>query len=685
MSVLQFHPFSSALDGGFWHKLTQLKLDVFGLDDEEKCLQGVYTNSNREGLPCMLSLDFSSFEENIAIPISNFPARGLIKNTNTLDEFRNLDKKELLDSCASKLWNCITSGDAIKDPSLLVPFYLLAYGDLKKYNFYYWFSFPALHSDDNILIEGEPQNLENRFTSKQIDSILNQYDDICKPINLGFFLISEENELLTVAKLEDYDLYENKTIILAFSDPSNLPKNPGWPLRNFLCLVKYHWAHQKNTFEVLCFRDIYLNGVRKVNHSIILKIKLNSVSHLDKSIMPKCVGWERNEKQKLGPRFVNLSNSMDPNRLAESAVDLNLKLMRWRLLPDLDLDKIRDVKCLLFGAGTLGCNVARNLLAWGVRTITFIDNGRVSYSNPSRQTLFTFKDSISGSSSKSKAAANALIEIFPGVKSEGFDMSVPMPGHHVSEVDLEQVKQDCILLDKLIDEHDVLFLLMDTRESRWLPTVIGACKKKIVMCSALGFDSLLVMRHGMKDGIGIETPDNTLTKLMSSNTVAGDELGCYYCNDIVAPGDSTKDRTLDQQCTVSRPGMSFMASGLVVELMISVLQHPLEGMASAYINQLEDVHFDSPLGLVPHQIRTFLSRYQLMLPTCRAYEKCTACSNVVLDSYKEKGFDFLMKVFNNPSHLEDITGLTKLHQETITDDVWEYDDNDSLCSINLSQ
>lgn len=65
--------------------------------------------------------------------------------------------------------------------------------------------------------------------------------------------------------------------------------------------------------------------------------------------------------------------------------------------------------------------------------------------------------------------------------AKGYNMSIPMPGHPVnfSQATLSLAQRDVEQLEKLISEHDVVFLLMDTRESRWLPTVIAASKRKV--------------------------------------------------------------------------------------------------------------------------------------------------------------------------------------------------------------
>ena len=68
-------------------------------------------------------------------------------------------------------------------------------------------------------------------------------------------------------------------------------------------------------------------------------------------------------------------------RLADQAVDLNLKLIKWRIAPGLDLEKIKETKCLLLGAGTLGSYVARNLLVSDELSFNVLQR---RYSSPDR-------------------------------------------------------------------------------------------------------------------------------------------------------------------------------------------------------------------------------------------------------------------------------------------------------------
>lgn len=108
-------------------------------------------------------------------------------------------------------------------------------------------------------------------------------------------------------------------------------------------------------------------------------------------------------------KSLDLKSFIDEKILAENAVNLNIKLMKWRLCPDLDIDIMQKVKVLCFGAGTLGCQLSRNLIGWGVKNITFVDYGKVSYSNPVRQSLFNFEDSTGGGKLKVKLERNIFL------------------------------------------------------------------------------------------------------------------------------------------------------------------------------------------------------------------------------------------------------------------------------------
>ena len=55
--------------------------------------------------------------------------------------------------------------------------------------------------------------------------------------------------------------------------------------------------------------------------------------------------------------------------------------------------------------------------AWGVDVITFIDYGKVSRSNPVRQSLFKYEDTLNGGKDKAATAAERLKEISPGIVS----------------------------------------------------------------------------------------------------------------------------------------------------------------------------------------------------------------------------------------------------------------------------
>ncbi|KAK7719191.1 Autophagy protein 7 [Botryosphaeria dothidea] len=717
MATLQFAPWTSDIELAFYASLASLKINHDKLDDSARKILGLYEirptdaperSSRMQILGSALTTDET--------PAGYYRAEGIIKNLNTIEAYKNLDRAQVIDRAGHMIWDAINDGTIYSCPSLLASFSAISFADLKKYKFTYHFAFPAIHSDPPWKSSGSAPKLSPAETTGLVDAVQTWRYSVDSRQH-GFFLAkrvrrpsghteSTETEERpktpqTPGLLDEFGytwhigslaafeqgFFNNADLqdrFVCFADPSTYDNNPGWMLRNLLVLIRQRW--KLNDVQILCYRDTH--RTRDTSKSIILNLKSQQPAgivvdtSLDTTLdqsnsrprspkMPKVTGWERNENGKLTSRLVDLSAYMDPQRLADQAVDLNLKLIKWRIAPGIDLDVIKNTKCLLLGAGTLGSYVSRNLMGWGVRKITFVDNATVSFSNPVRQPLFDYKDCLEGGAKKAWRAAEALQEIYPGVDAEGHVMSVPMAGHPI--MDEAKTKEEFETLKKLIDEHDAIFLLLDTRESRWLPTLMGKAAGKIVMNAALGFDTFVVMRHGLKPGGPGE-----------------EEMGCYFCNDVVAPADSLKDATLDQQCTVTRPGIAPIASAMLVELLVSILQHPLRAHAPAPTNPTDASSktssstpdksaFVHPLGQLPHQIRGFLSTFSNLSIRGQPYDCCSACSDRIVERYRNEGWDFVKRALNEKGWVEEVSGLKEVQRraEEMAEEVeWDEDEGD---------
>lgn len=114
---------------------------------------------------------------------------------------------------------------------------------------------------------------------------------------------------------------------------------------------------------------------------------------------------------------------------------------------------------------------------------------------------------------------------------KGVTLNIPMPGHVVGPSMTESTTRSIEIMQDLVSEHDVVFLLLDSREARWLPTVLCMAYNKITINAALGFDSYTVQRYGTRNNSNASPPD------LSSQNPSGKDLGCYFCNDVTQPGN----------------------------------------------------------------------------------------------------------------------------------------------------
>lgn len=219
------------------------------------------------------------------------------------------------------------------------------------------------------------------------------------------------------------------------------------------------------------------------------------------------------------------------SKLQQTQLDLNLSIMNKRLGGAFDLAKLKTLRVLFCGSGTLAHHMSTILLTWGVRSMTFIDNGIVSRSNLLRQPLFKERDI---SKLKAHVTAKSLDCLVSDGNFKGLNVTIPYT---------KSTGQDNDILEDLIKECDVVVCVTDTRASRYAPTFLARKLNKVCLSAAVGIDTFTIVRT-----------DSDLDS-------------CYFCSDVTGPHylDAPSE---ELRCTISRPGLAPLCAGLAVEMLI---------------------------------------------------------------------------------------------------------------------
>jgi ubiquitin-like modifier-activating enzyme ATG7 len=603
-SIIKFDAPSVRVDNSVWMWLAKEKLDRLKLSTEPILnQQTIHTES--KGSSSQLVVSGENTEA------SSFGS--VLINVNTAKEFREMDRKRVFDGYSKILL----------DNPHVSKLFLISFADLKTYTFTYNVAVPAVGPEG---YDFEFEDLKSLPASSP--TIFAETSETV----IRLLQASDQTEIpFTPSAIRHGDTIVINDKSFANEDSSVLP----FYVRTVLTSIAATLGpNSELTVNISLFTEQSSVGLRHVTIKPSPSVRL----------IPNWVKWLNPvSQQPTAIMSVDLKRFMDPVTIASESVALNIKLMKWRLLPSLAPEKMSDLKFLLIGAGTLGCSVARCLLAWGVTNITFVDSGRVSFSNPARQWLFTLEDAASGAP-KAETAAKRLKEVLPSETISGIDLSVPLPGH---PGDLSHLDSSFSHLETLIKSNDVVFMLTDSRESRWLPSLLANAYNKLGVSVALGFDSYLVK---------IQT-----FKTQSSS--------CYFCNDVNAPTDQTMFRTLDQQCTVTRPGIAAIASCMAVELVATFTQakHGFETERTIADNSL--------LGGLPDQIRGFVGSYQSFPAVTEKFDNCICCSARVVSEFENRGIEFVRDVVRDSDVLMRVSGLTEFNAKVGGGDVIVFDDD----------
>lgn len=200
-----------------------------------------------------------------------------------IQEFQRLDKKALVECAGSYIWRSILDGSAICDPNRLFSFLLVAFADLKKHVFTYWFAFPAIVSAAPFSLLDSPVHLCDSHptlnplvaaaysyiaTSNSPVFVLTRHR-IKSDVSVSIPITStSEDDVWSPFSLHEYfarkaDILAPQDIVYVVLDAAASPDIAvlGWGVRNVLACLSMHAPAE--AYNVLTLRSTQLQDCLK--------------------------------------------------------------------------------------------------------------------------------------------------------------------------------------------------------------------------------------------------------------------------------------------------------------------------------------------------------------------------------------------------------------------------------------
>jgi len=236
-----------------------------------------------------------------------------------------------------QIWSSIRTPSSTTSLADLNPFLLVTFADLKKYRYYYWCAFPALAlkpgwevttgwtpCEDLVVEQVRPPAhlISPARADSDSTSAAARHPDLPLSTRRRDSTAPRLRELLgsdaarrgasplppLPPRLQSAESHPPAQRTLAFYDPSSHSTALGWPVRNTLTYL----ANAPSPLDPP-IRQLRIVS-RRDGSALSCNVRLSGPELDDGADRPGVVGWEKNDKGKLGPRMADLAPLMDPTR-----------------------------------------------------------------------------------------------------------------------------------------------------------------------------------------------------------------------------------------------------------------------------------------------------------------------------------------------------------------------------------